>query len=235
MKPVIIFRHAATEGPGFLATFLDEHQIPWQMVRIDAGDQVPDAIADYSGMALMGGPMSVNDDLLWLPPLLARIREAVALDIPVLGHCLGGQLISKALGARVGRNPVKEIGWGEVVVSDNAEARRWFGELARFPVFHWHGETFDLPPGAVHLLSSAYCRNQAYGLGKHLAFQCHIEMTSEMVKSWCEVGEDEVREAMDSPGVQSVADMQQDLESRVKALQAVARPVYERWVAGLKR
>lgn len=128
MKPVIIFRHAAIEGPGFLATFLDEHRIPWQLIKIDAGDPVPDSIADYCGVVLMGGPMSVNDDLPWLPLLFARIREAVQLDIPVLGHCLGGQLMSKALGAKVGGNPVKEIGWGKVMVSDNTEAKQWLAD-----------------------------------------------------------------------------------------------------------
>lgn len=235
MKPVIIFRHAAIEGPGFLATFLDEHAIPWQLVKIDTGESVPDSIANYSGVALMGGPMSVNDDLPWLPPLFDRIREAVQLDIPVLGHCLGGQLISKALGAKVGRNAVKEIGWSEVVVSDNPETRHWFSDQARFQVFHWHGETFALPQGAVHLLSSKYCRNQAYAIGKHLAFQCHIEMTAEMVKSWCDAGAAEINDAAQSPSVQQPAEIQRDLEVKVAALQAIARPVYERWITGLRR
>ena len=235
MKPVVIFRHAAIEGPGFLASFLDEHAIPWQLVKIDENEPVPDSVTKFSGMILMGGPMSVNDDLPWLPPLFARIQEAVQLDIPVLGHCLGGQVISKALGAKVSRNPVKEIGWGEVTTSDNHEARRWFGEESCFPVFHWHGETFELPTGAIHLLSSQYCRNQAYNIGKHLALQCHIEMTADMVRSWCEAGTSEIRNAAQSPGVQQPDEILQDLEFRTAALQSVARSVYERWIAGLKR
>lgn len=235
MKPVIIFRHAATEGPGFLATFLEERNIPWQLVKIDAGDPVPDTIENYSGIALMGGPMSVNDDLPWILPLLSRIREAVQKDIPLLGHCLGGQLISKALGSEVSQNPVKEIGWGDVAASDNNEARYWFGDQARFQVFHWHGETFALPPGATHLLSSQYCHNQAYAMGRHLAFQCHIEMTAEMVRSWCEVGSQEIQDASASPGVQQVAKIENNLNVKISALQAVARGVYERWVTGLKQ
>ena len=235
MKPVIIFRHAATEGPGFFATFLDERNIPWQLVKIDAGEAVPESIERYSGMVLMGGPMSVNDDLPWIAPLLMRIRDAVQRDIPLLGHCLGGQLISKALGGKVSHNPVKEIGWGEVATSENSEAGYWFGDQARFQVFHWHGETFTLPSGATHLLSSQYCRNQAYSIGKHLAFQCHIEMTAEMVQSWCEAGSQEIRDAAASPGVQQPLDMQIDLDAKVSALQAVARTVYERWITGLKQ
>ena len=234
MKPVVVFRHALTEGAGYLGSFLTEKRIPWHMVRIDQGDPLPENARDFSGMVLMGGPMSVNDDLPWIPPLLNLIRHAAAEDVPLLGHCLGGQLISKALGAKVDRNPVKEIGWGETHVSDGEEARKWFGELRSMQVFHWHGETFELPDGATHMLSSAHCHNQAYSIGKHLAFQCHIEMTADMVKTWCEVGADEIAEAIHSPGVQSVSEIHENLAERVSRLNAMARPIYERWITGLK-
>lgn len=233
MKPVIIFRHAATEGPGYLATFLDKHGIPWKLIKIDEGEGLPASMSAYSGMVLMGGPMSVNDGLPWIPPLLKLITEAAGLDIPVLGHCLGGQLMSKAFGAVVTRNPVKEIGWGNVTVTDNSEAKRWFGSSVRFPVFHWHGETFTLPAGAIRLLSSEYCQNQAYSLGKHLAFQCHIEMTPQMVKDWCEVGAQEIEEAKASPGVQAADEIQRDLEERTKSLNTIAEAVYQKWIVGL--
>lgn len=233
MKPVIIFRHAMTEAPGFLGAFLTENNIPWHLVKIDEGEVLPDSIVGFSGVVLMGGPMSVNDDLPWITPLLGLIREANKADIPLLGHCLGGQLISKALGAVVTKNPVKEIGWGEV--NANAEARYWFGDLKTFQVFHWHGETFSLPVGATHLLSSVYCQNQAYSIDRHLVFQCHIEMTADMVISWCDVGADEITQAVASPGVQQIAEIQDNLEARVAKLNAMARPVYERWIEGLKR
>ncbi len=235
MKPVIIFRHAATEGPGFLGTFLTEKNIPWHLIKIDEDEALPGSVRDFSGVVLMGGPMSVNDDLPWIPPLLGLIREASKTDIPLLGHCLGGQLISKALGAIVTKNPVKEIGWGEVNVDTNIEALHWFGDLKHLLVFHWHGETFSLPAGATRLLSSAYCQNQAYSIGKHLAFQCHIEMTADMVKAWCDVGADEITGAAASPAVQKIPEIQHNLETRVAMLNAMAKPVYERWIKGLKR
>jgi GMP synthase-like glutamine amidotransferase len=234
MKPVVIFRHALTEGAGYFSAFLDEHNIPWQLVKIDQNDVIPISAQFFSGLVLMGGPMSVNDDLPWIPPVLALIQEAVAADIPVLGHCLGGQLISKALGATVGKNPVKEIGWGEVKVVDNAEASRWFGGIQSFESFHWHGETFALPVGATHLLASNHCQNQAYSIGKHLAFQCHVEMTVSMVKKWCEVGAAEVAEASDSTGVQQVNEIQHNLASRIATLNALAAGVYKHWIKGLK-
>jgi GMP synthase-like glutamine amidotransferase len=234
MKPIVIFRHARTEGPGYLATFLDEQHIPWQLIKIDEGEPLPASISPFSGLVLMGGPMSVNDDLPWIPPLLDLIRQSVEQDIPVLGHCLGGQLMSKALGGTVGRNPVKEIGWGAVDVSDSLEAKKWFGELESFNSFHWHGETFTLPEGATHLLSSAHCQNQAWSMGKHLAFQCHVEMTAEMIKTWCDVGEAELKQAADSPAVQQSEQMQQMLDLHCFFLNKVARQVYSEWVKGLQ-
>lgn len=233
MKPIAIFRHAAPEGPGYLAEFLDARKIPWHLIAIDSGGAVPQSASAYSGLVFMGGPMSVNDDLPWIPPVLALIRDAVARDIPLLGHCLGGQLISKALGGTVSRNPVKEIGWGEVTVADNDIAHSWFGDIKSFPAFHWHGETFTLPQGAVLLLSSAYCINQAYAIGKHLAMQCHVEMTAEMIANWCVIGADEVEACRSSPAVQSGSEIQRRVADELTPMRNVAARLYARWIAGL--
>ena len=233
MNPIAIFRHTPSEGPGYFAEFLDERGIPWQLIRIDAGDAVPDTASKFSGLVFMGGPMSVNDDLPWIPQVLALIRDAVARDIPVLGHCLGGQLISRALGGMVARNPVKEIGWGVATVSGNDTARAWFGDTRPFEAFHWHGETFSLPQGATHLLSSAYCANQAFALGKHLALQCHVEMTGPMIFDWCEIGADEITAASSSPAVQPAATMRAQTADKLPQLHAVARQLYQHWAAGL--
>ncbi|HEU0282946.1 MAG TPA: type 1 glutamine amidotransferase [Gallionella sp.] len=233
MNPIAIFRHAASEGPGYLAEFLDERQISWQLIAIDAGDAMPRSVEVYSGLVFMGGPMSVNDDLPWIQPVLALIRKAVARDIPVLGHCLGGQLISKALGGTVSRNPVKEIGWGKTIVADNDTARAWFGEMRHFNAFHWHGETFSLPQGATLLLSSEHCTNQAYAIGKHLALQCHVEMTAAMIVSWCEVGAEEILASKNSPAVQSTGGMQRQMAGELLRLQKVAARLYTKWIAGL--
>ncbi|GAB1234235.1 type 1 glutamine amidotransferase [Ferrigenium sp. UT5] len=235
MKPVAIFRHVPFEGPGYLAQFLDRHAVPWRLVAMDAGDPVPPDVRDFSGLVLMGGPMSANDDLPWIEPTLALIRAAVEHDIPVLGHCLGGQLMSKALGAAVTRNPVKEIGWGEVTVSDNAGARAWFGDIFRFEAFHWHGETFSLPRGAAHLLASAHCTHQAWAMGKHLALQCHVEMTGQMVRDWCESGAQEIESARNRVAVQTAKTMQAQMHAKLPPLQRVAERLYQHWLRGLSR
>ncbi len=233
MNPIAIFRHTNREGPGYITQFFDKREIPWEVIAIDAGDAVPQDASAYSGLVFMGGPMSVNDDLPWIPQVLTLIRDAVAKDVALLGHCLGGQLISKALGAVVSRNPVKEIGWGEVQVSDNDIARSWFGDRQNFTVFHWHGETFALPQGAVHLLSSEYCGNQAYAIGKHLAMQCHVEMTAGMVAVWCTEAANDVAANSASPAVQSVSEMKQQMNDKLPGLNSMAEQLYGHWLLGL--
>ena len=236
MKPVAIFRHSVTEGPGYFATYLERCRIPWTLVKIDAGDAVPEDPSAWSGLVFMGGPMSVNDELPWVAEQLALVVRAVDSGVPVLGHCLGGQLIAKALGGAVGPNPVKEIGWGEVTVAPGAVAQRWFGELSAFQAFHWHGETFPTPAGATCILASRWCATQAFALGPHLGLQCHVEMTPELIRAWCRDWEKEVASlAKLAPSVQTPAQMQEDLDARVRALNGVADRLYDRWVEGLRR
>jgi len=233
VKPVAIFRHSSSEGGGYFVEFLNLHGIPWQLIRIDEGDPVPQSALDYSGLVFMGGPMSVNDDLPWILFVLPLIRDAFAQDVPLLGHCLGGQLISKALDGVVSKNAVKEIGWGKVEVSDNEAARAWFGDIRAFDSFHWHGETFSLPQGAVHLLSSRYCENQAFAIGKHLALQCHVEMTTQMVLEWCDVGANEIIANSASPAVQSGHEIQSQMPGKLTELHHVATQLYRHWLKGL--
>jgi GMP synthase-like glutamine amidotransferase len=233
MKPVAIFRHSPTEGPGHFATILDGRAIAWTLIKVDAGDALPASADGYAGIALMGGPMSVNDELPWIAPVLSLINSAVRADIPVLGHCLGAQLMSKALGGTVRANPVKEIGWGRVDVDDSAEARAWFGGTRGFLSFHWHGETFSLPAGAVRIASSPACANQAFALGKHLGMQCHVEMTEALVRAWCESGREEIAQCACAT-VQQAEEIQRHLPARLAALNAVAARLYDRWIEGLK-
>jgi GMP synthase-like glutamine amidotransferase len=234
MKPVAIFRHSPTEGPGYFATYLDARGIPWALIKVDEGERVPADPRAFAGLTFMGGPMSVNDDLPWIPPVLQLIRDAVAAEVPVLGHCLGGQLMSKALGGVVTRNPVKEIGWGPVQVAAGEEARRWFGDLREFLSFHWHGETFSLPPGAARIAGNAHCANQAFALGPHLGMQCHVEMTPELIRSWAESWADEVR-GIASASVQTPEQMEERIDERVRDLNAIAARLYDRWTERLAR
>ena len=229
MKPIAIFRHSPGEGPGYFATFLDRHSLPWTLFRIDEGVAPPPNPDQFSALCFMGGPMSVNDDLPWIPLTLDLIRQADARGIPVIGHCLGGQLMAKAFGSTVGRNPVKEIGWGEVEATP--AAADWLGDAARFQAFHWHGETFSLPQGAARILQSVHCTNQAFVRGPHLGMQCHVEMTDTMIQSWCRQWAAEGVPA--SASVQTPQQMQTDIDRRIASMRVVADRLYGRWIRGL--
>lgn len=229
MKPLYIFRHIECEGPGYLGDVLARRQLPWQLVAIDAGIPVPDSIDGCSGLVLMGGPMSVNDDLPWIESELELIRAARAADLPVLGHCLGGQLISKALGGEISASPAREIGWHTVQRADTAAARRWLGDAPEeFTLFHWHGETFSIPEGAELILGNDTCANQAFAIGNTLALQCHVEMQAPMVSEWADLYADEIAEP--SATVQSADEMTRDLAQRIATAQAIADVLYGKWL-----
>jgi len=235
MKPVGIFRTARTEGPGYFATYLDRRGIPWKVVALDAGEPVPREARVFSGIGIMGGAMSANDDLPWIPPLLELLRSAVRQDVPVIGHCLGGQLMSRAFGGAVSVNKVREIGWGQVRVAENGVAREWLGSLPAFETFQWHGDTFSIPPGATRVLEGDHCTNQAFALGKHFAMQCHVEMTPELIRAWLSTGAEEIAAHRTSPAVLPPEEIEKDVEPRLERLHQVADRIYERWTEGLSR
>lgn len=232
MSSVLILQFAAHVPPGHFAASLTRLGVPWRIARIDAGETLPETLNGISGIGLMGGPMSANDDLPWIAPVLALVRRAIAAGVPVIGHCLGGQLMSRALGGRVTKNPVKEIGWGAVRTTGPA-ARDWLGDLAGFEAFHWHGETFDIPAGATRILESACCPNQAFALGPHLGMQCHVEMTAAMIRLWCRQWADEC--AQPSPSVLTPEQMQERMEERIAAMRVAADRLYTRWIGGLDK
>jgi GMP synthase-like glutamine amidotransferase len=236
-KTVAVFRYSDTEGPGHFATFLDANRIPWKLLKLDEGERVPASSEPYAGLAFMGGPMSANDELPWTKPVLALMRDAVDRKVPVIGHCLGGQMLSRALGGEVKANPVKEIGWNPVRVDDTPLARKWFGEdLRGFTTFQWHGETFSIPPGGERILTGDYCPNQAYVVDdRHLGLQCHVEMTPEMIASWIGSGRREIEANLASPAVQPVPRIESEAPQRLPALSSTAERLYRHWITNLKR
>ncbi|MET0919199.1 MAG: type 1 glutamine amidotransferase [Burkholderiales bacterium] len=235
MRPIAIFRFSRTEGPAYFADWLDARGLAWQLVPLDEGAPMPVDPRAFAGIALMGGPMGVNDGLHWQAPLGALLRAAVDREIPVLGHCLGAQSLAQALGAPVTRASVAEIGWLDVEVCDDSARQEWFGGRAAFTTFEWHYDAFALPVGATPVLTNRFNAHQAYVVaGRHIGFQCHIEMTEALVETWLASGADELP-AQSTPATQSAADIRRDLPARVAALHAVADDVYARWAHGLAR
>ena len=237
MKPVAIFRYARTEGAGHFATFLAEHGLTFRLVRLDEGEPVPQSCDDFSGLGFMGGPMSANDEYPWTQPVLHLMRCGADQGVPVIGHCLGGQMLARALGARVSRNPVKEIGWVPVAVEGNPAAAEWFGPgLERFETFEWHEDTFAIPAGAERILTGVHCPNQAYVVdGRHLGMQCHVEVNAEMIETWCRIGIDDIDENFGkSPAVQDALTIRAKMLENLATLSATANRLYARWIRGLK-
>jgi GMP synthase-like glutamine amidotransferase len=241
MKPVAIFRHNSTEGPGYFATFLEAHSIPFKVIAIDCGNPVPTSIDMFSGLCFMGGPMSVNDPLAWIAEECALIRLAIEHDIPVIGHCLGGQLMSKALGGTITQNPVKEIGWGEALAENSEIAHHWLGETlgnvsSAATLFQWHGETFSLPQGATRILTNDFCTNQMFALGRHLGMQCHVEMTPEMIAEWSKSWASEVAGMPALPdSVQTPEQIQAQTSAHLTGMRRLADQLYTVWIGGLSR
>jgi GMP synthase-like glutamine amidotransferase len=175
-----VFQHVPFEGPGSIAPWLEARGATIGVTRFFQNDPLP-KIEEIDFLVVMGGPMSVNDErvLPWLVTEKRFIREMIDHGKPVLGICLGAQMIANVLGAKVYPNPEKEIGWWPVQSTPGADHPH---AVFRFPdhcvVFHWHGETFDLPQGAVRLAKSAACANQAFQFGANvIGLQFHLETT----------------------------------------------------------
>lgn len=231
MKPVKIFRHIDCEGPAHLQALLEQRNLPFELVAVDQGQQIDIDPTTAAGLIFMGGSMSVNDPFGWITQEIQLIQSAIKREIPVLGVCLGSQLLAKALGARVypGAADCMELGWFPVECTAQNE---WTVDLPdSFEVFHWHGETFDLPNGATRLFSNERYDNQGFAFGPHLALQFHVEMNSESVREWVtRYTEDIERRCVKEHDAQV---MLHGLESRVTQLQGYAEILFNRWLASI--
>ncbi|CAN5152819.1 GMP synthase [soil metagenome] len=249
--PIAILQFTPRVPPGYFESWAREAGFALRQVAIHACDAVPASAAGLGGICLCGGEMSVNDPLDWIEPVCALIRDADRSGVPVIGHCLGGQLIARAFGAVVEPNAVKEIGWSEIESSDAGLAAEWLADLPRFETFQWHGDRFDLPRGAERLLTGPWCENQAYVLpatgrtepganpaAAHLGMQCHLEITPSTIDDWIGEADGEIDDALSagmSGTVQTPEQMRAAAGARADRLNRVARHLYERWGRGLRR
>jgi GMP synthase (glutamine-hydrolysing) len=178
----LVLRHEKFEGLGYFADALNACGIRFSYHDLGA-DFLPDK---HDALVIMGGPMSANHPLPGLAAELSLIERGLKNRIPMLGICLGSQLLAKALGAKVYRNAELEIGWAPVHLTDAGGADPLFQGIASpTTFFHWHGDTFDLPEGAEWLAYSAKCRNQAFRYAKNVyGVQFHPEVSAEMIADW---------------------------------------------------
>lgn len=231
MNPVLVLQHLLNDGPGFLETWLVQQGRRFECRCTEAGQVFPARIEGYGALAVLGGEWSANDDRPSLRQAEHLIRQAVSLGIPVLGHCLGGQLMSRALGASVVASPEPERGWHEIQVAGTSEAWRWFGLAGAVRVFQWHSESFGLPDGAELLAGNAACPHQAWSLGPHLAMQFHVEVDAGKLAAWCDDAEQWPWAAgRNRPTVHAAAHMRGDTPAALEGSQALAGRIYAQWL-----
>ena len=191
MPKLLVCQHVAYEILGTLDPLLREGGFRIRYVNFGRDPHAKPDLEGYGALVVLGGPMNVDqfDRYPHLDTEVRLIHDAMARRVPVLGICLGAQLIAKALGARVRRNHVKEIGWYDLTLTPHGKDDPVLGHLGGTEkIFQWHGDTFDIPPGAVHLASSESCANQAFRYGDNVyGFQFHLEVDEAVVKRWLEV------------------------------------------------
>ncbi len=187
---VLFIKHITIEGPGTIADFLEDSKIPYTVIDLSYGDKVPKLEKDFQTIICLGGPMNVYEEekysfLKYEDILLKRVVDE---KVPFLGICLGAQLIAKATGAKVTKNPEKEIGWYKIVLNDYGLKDGLFkGFPEVFTVYQWHGDTFGIPEGGRRLAFSELCQNQVLKYSRNAyGIQFHVEITKEMIIQWAD-------------------------------------------------
>jgi GMP synthase (glutamine-hydrolysing) len=231
MKPVLILQHLNADGPAYLAQWLRREGRPFELRNTEAGDAFPRSIVDYAGLAVLGGEWSANDDRPSLRDAERLIVEATEAGVPVLGHCLGGQLMARALGGKVIASPKPEVGWHRIKLLAGSQTRHWFGDGDSAMVFQWHYDSFELPHGAVLLAASDACPQQAFAIGPHLAMQFHVELDEAKLQEWVKAHDLRHEQATAHATVHDRARMVEDTQRFLQGQQALADRIYATWLS----
>lgn len=224
---VLILQHVRPEPPGTIADALDRSGLSHRTVKVHRDDPVPNTL-DADALVVMGGPMGVGDidDRLHLAQEIDLIEQAMREEVPLLGVCLGSQLLAHVLGAEVRPGPQKEIGWDEVFLTDAAADDPLFRDVADpFTAFHWHGDVFALPDGATRLAGTAQTEHQAFRYGRAAyGLLFHLEVTPKTVAWMTKAFQDELAEAdLDGAAIRRAA------ITHASALRDTASTVFGQW------
>jgi GMP synthase (glutamine-hydrolysing) len=228
---VLVLQHIACEPPGVFEDVLRDRGAELHRVELDDGDSLPDW-RGFDAIVAMGGPMSANDDaeLPWLTGEKRLIGDAVRAGTPFWGVCLGVQLLAASLGARVYRGPEPEVGLLPVELTDDGRADPVFGRIdTDLVTLQWHGDTFDLPDGAVRLASSPAYANQAFRIGRAYGVQFHLEVSAEMAREWAEVPE-YVASLERTLGADGAPAFLAAIERDAEEMRSAGRALFERWL-----
>jgi GMP synthase-like glutamine amidotransferase len=232
MKPILIFTHSDCEPPGYLRTLLERLGYPGHQVCLEQQEWDDQVLNNISGIVIMGGPGDVNQPSEWMQQEMQVIAQADQLGIPVLGICLGAQLMSKALGGQVEQGQTLEVGWHPVELLPAARSHPWFAGLPQnFTVFQWHAHVFSPPAGAELMATNDCAACQAYSLNQHLALQFHLEMTEDNIRSLIEKYSSDLEG--DSDCVQTGEQILQDLSQRCQQAFTIADRLIINWLQSL--
>lgn len=200
MSEILILKHVPFEGPGTFREELEKRGLRYREVSLYE-EAAPVTLDGCKGLIIMGGPMNVyeEEEYPFLKDEDRLIKEALSMRLPMIGVCLGAQLMAKAAGAKVVKGKKKEIGWYPLYLAEEASDDPVFGDIPReIEVFQWHGDTFDIPKSALRLASSELFPNQAFRIGDNAyAFQFHIEVTEEIIKEWVGLNKEELTSVKD--------------------------------------
>ncbi len=219
MKDVLLVQNTRIEGSGYLGELLENDG--YNIQSIHAKDE-PLPKREFNFVVILGAPESANDDLPYLREEQKLIRDCTSKDIPVLGICLGSQLIAKTFGAKVVRGPKTEIGFYDDLQIDN-DAKLFSGMNNPFTVFHWHSDTFDLPENATRLVHSCVYPNQAFQIGSAVGLQFHLEVNEEMVNLWINNTEEKLKKI---PGIDPQK-IRNDIEQKVPLVNKNMKKFYD--------
>jgi len=190
----LVLQHLEVEPPALIADCLHTEGYTLETVHIHKRDAIPDTLKGYAGLIVMGGPMSANDDSPFIKEEIALLQQALTKDFPVLGICLGAQLLARAANAEILPSSERELGWYPLFPTPDSESDPLFSSLPvkGLNVFQWHGETFSLPPDATLLASCVHVPNQAFRMGScQYGLQFHVEVDEAIIRKWIDAGEGE--------------------------------------------
>ena len=230
MKSISVLQHTACETLGTLEAVLQNHKIGFNYIETHNSHPIPTEIGDASGLIVMGGPMGVYEhtEYPFLRDEMRLIESALKAGVPVLGVCLGSQLLAAVLGAEVKKGERKELGWYEVALTGDAAQDSLFSSVtSKFWPFHWHGDVFSLPARAVRLASSQQTVNQAFRYGRHAyGILFHLEVSAAQISQMLIDFADELQQAGGDP-----REIERQTSAYLPELQSIASGVFGRWAS----
>ena len=236
MSRILVLQHVESEGLGIIDGAVRRKGFVADFIRVFKGERIPRNIQRYAGLIVLGGPMGVYEEEIYpfIKDEIALIKSAVKEEIPVLGICLGSQMLAKAAGADVYKGKKKEIGWYDVRLTDEGKRDRLFiGLPDRFIVFQWHGDTFDIPENSKCLASSELFPHQIIKVGKNAyGLQFHLEVTEKMAREWIDVNDKELL------SVKSYIDPKQilkDMSAYIETVHRYGEVVFNRFLNLIER